>query len=72
MQPVAMSLPQPDGKVAPGRYGTLMPVTPANGFTLICKTKPGSGDAIRSYGARLSTFQIYASWRVNEAVSRNG
>jgi hypothetical protein len=31
----------------------MMPVTPANGFTLICRTKPGSGDAIRAYGRRL-------------------
>lgn len=53
MQPVAVALPRADEKIEQGRYGSMMPVTPANGFTLICKVKPGTGDAIRAYGARL-------------------
>jgi hypothetical protein len=53
MEPIARAYPRPNEKIEPGRYGSLMPVTVANGFTLICKTKPGSGDAIRAYGKRL-------------------
>jgi len=53
IKPTAVALPRPNEKIEPGRYGSMMPVTPANGFTLICKVKPGSGDAIRAYGARL-------------------
>lgn len=53
MQPIAMAYPREDVQVQQGRYGSIMPVTPANGFTLICRTKPGSGDAIRAYGVRL-------------------
>src|SRR5260370_34151129 len=53
MQPIALAYPREDAKIKQGRYGSMMPVTPANGFTLICRTKPGSGDAIRAYGVRL-------------------
>jgi hypothetical protein len=53
IKPIALAYPRKDVKIEQGRYGSLMPVTPANGFTLICKTKPGSGDAIRAYGRRL-------------------
>src|SRR5262245_22706991 len=45
IKPTAVALPRPNEKIEPGRYGSMMPVTPANGFTLICKVKPGSGDA---------------------------
>jgi hypothetical protein len=48
-----LAYPRDDVQIQQGRYGSMMPVTPANGFTLICRTKPGSGDAIRAYGRRL-------------------
>jgi hypothetical protein len=53
MKPIALAYPRADVRIQQGRYGSMMPVTPANGFMLICKTKPGSGDAIRTYGERL-------------------
>jgi hypothetical protein len=53
MKPIALAYPRGDVQIEQGRYGSMMPVTPANGFTLICRTKPGSGDAIRACGARL-------------------
>src|SRR5258708_20721538 len=53
MQPVALAYPREDTRIEQGRFGSMMPVTPANGFTLICRTKPGSGDRIRAYGVRL-------------------
>ncbi len=53
MKPIALAYPRDDVKIEQGRYGSLMPVTVANGFTLICRTKPGSGDSIRAYGRRL-------------------
>ena len=53
MQPVALAYPREDARIEQGRFGSMMPVTPANGFTLICRTKPGSGDRIRAYGVRL-------------------
>jgi hypothetical protein len=53
MKPIALAYPRDDVQIEKGRYGSMMPVTPANGFTLICRTKPGSGDAIRAAGRRL-------------------
>jgi hypothetical protein len=53
MNPVAVDLSRPNENVEPGRYGSMIPVTPANGMTLICRTKPGSGDAIRAAGAAI-------------------
>jgi hypothetical protein len=53
MKPIALTYPRKDVQIEHGRYGSMMPLTLANGFTLICKTKPGSGDAIRAYGRRL-------------------
>ncbi len=53
MEPLAVALPRPDEKAEPGRYGSMMPVTPANGFTLIANVKPGHADKIREYGRRL-------------------
>jgi len=53
IKPIALAYPRKDVEIRQGRYGTMMPMTPANGFTLICKTKPASGDAIRAYGRRL-------------------
>ena len=41
-------------KYEQGRYGPVMPKTPANyGFTLIAKVKPGREEAIRAYGKTL-------------------
>lgn len=53
LKPVALALPRPDAKVVKGRYGSMMPVTPANGFTIIAKVKPGCADAIRAYGQKI-------------------
>jgi hypothetical protein len=53
VRPVAAALPRPDQKVVRGRYGTMMPVTPANGFTIIANVKPGRADAIRAYGRQI-------------------
>jgi hypothetical protein len=50
MEPTAVALPRPDEKVEPGRYGSMMPLTPANGFTLIANVKPGRAAKIREYG----------------------
>lgn len=50
IKPTAMALPRADEKVQQGRFGSMMPVTPANGFTLIAKVKPGSAETIRAYG----------------------
>ena len=49
-KPVAWALPRADAKPVKGRYGSMMPVTPANGFTIIAKVKPGCAEKIRSYG----------------------
>jgi hypothetical protein len=53
IKPIALAYPREDVEIRQGRYGSTRPLTPANGFTLICKTKRGSGDAIRAYGRRL-------------------
>jgi hypothetical protein len=53
VHPIAVALPRPDDKPARGRYGAVMPVTPANGFTIIAKVKPGSAGAIRAHAAKL-------------------
>ena len=53
IKPVAVALPRKDEKLVKGRYGSMMPVTPANGFTIIAKVKPGCADAIRGYGAKI-------------------
>ena len=50
VKPVAVALPKPDQPVVRGRYGSMMPVTPANGFTLIADVKPGRAEVIRAYG----------------------
>jgi hypothetical protein len=53
MKPIALAYPRDDVKIEQGRYGSMMPMTVANGFTLICRVKPGSADAIRAAGRRL-------------------
>jgi hypothetical protein len=54
MQPIALTYPREGARIEQGRYGTVLPVTAANGMMLICKTKPGTGDAIRSAGDALA------------------
>ncbi len=53
IKPIALALPRKDQKVEKGRYGSLMPVTPANGFTIIAPVKPGAAGTIRAYGAKI-------------------
>lgn len=53
IHPVAVALPRKDQKVVKGRYGSAMPVTPANGFTIVARVKPGRADAIRAYGQKI-------------------
>jgi hypothetical protein len=53
MKPVAVALPRADEKLVKGRYGSMMPVTPANGFTIIAKVKPGRAETIRAYGQKV-------------------
>ena len=50
-KPQAMAIPK-EGyfKLQNGRYGPLYPRTPACGFTIIAKIKPGREDVIRGYG----------------------
>ena len=53
LKPVAFALPRAGEKMVKGRYGSMMPVTPANGFTLIAKVKPGCAETIRGYGKKI-------------------
>lgn len=53
LKPIALALPREDQEVVKGRYGSMMPVTPANGFTIVARVKPGAADTIRAYGARI-------------------
>lgn len=50
IKPRAEALPNPNAKVEQGRYGTMAPMTTANGFTIIAKVKPGKAETIRAYG----------------------
>jgi len=49
MKPVAYALPRKDEKAEAGMYGSVMPKTPANGFTLIAKVKPGCAAKVRAH-----------------------
>jgi hypothetical protein len=51
MKPVAFALPRTNEKTEPGMYGSQVPKTPANGFTIIAKVKPGRAEKIRAYAA---------------------
>ena len=53
LKPVAFALPRAGEKIVKGRYGSMMPVTPANGFTLIAKVKPGCAETIRGHGKKI-------------------
>jgi hypothetical protein len=50
MRPYAAALPRPGEEIEQGKYGSMMPRTPANGFTIIARVKPGRAEAIRAYG----------------------
>jgi len=49
MKPQAAALPRTNENVERGMYGSAMPKTPANGFTIIAKVKPGCAPKIREY-----------------------
>src|SRR3954467_2926245 len=53
--PQAAVIPKDTAKLAKGKYGPILPKTPAcYGFTIIANVKPGTADAIRGYGAKLA------------------
>jgi hypothetical protein len=45
----AAALPRTSAKIEQGKFGSAMPKTPANGFTIIAKVKPGRAQTIRAY-----------------------
>jgi len=49
MKPRAEALPRPGAEVKPGKFGSPIPKTVANGFTIIAKVKPGCAPTIRAY-----------------------
>jgi hypothetical protein len=51
MKPQAAALPRANDKVEKGKFGSAVPKTPANGFTIIAKVKPGRSPIIRAYAA---------------------
>src|SRR5258707_2004695 len=51
MKREAAALPRTDEEIGTGMYGSVMPKTPANGFTIIAKVKPGCAATIRAYAA---------------------
>ena len=71
MQPIALTYPREGARIEQGRYGTMLPVTAANGMMLIGKTKPGTSDAIHSAGDALSkAVQQDPRTRLAEAALR--
>jgi hypothetical protein len=71
MQPIALTYPREGARIEQGRYGTMLPVTAANGMMLICKTKPGTGDAIHSAGDAIAkVVQQDPRTRLAEAALR--
>jgi hypothetical protein len=53
MKPEAAALPRTNQKIEEGKFGSMMPKTPANGFTIIAKVKPGRADIIRAYATSI-------------------
>ncbi len=49
MKPRAEALPRPGVEVKPGKFGSPIPKTVANGFTIIANVKPGCAPTIRAY-----------------------
>ena len=71
MQPIALTYPREGARIEQGRYGTMLPVTAANGMMLICKSKPRTGDAIHSAGdAMAEAVQQDPRTRLAEAALR--
>jgi hypothetical protein len=54
MHPLAEAYPRPGEKPEPGRYGSTLPMTLANGMMLICRVKPGHADSIRQSGLAIA------------------
>jgi hypothetical protein len=50
MKPQALALPRTGEEVELGQFGSAISKTPANGFTIIAKVKPGCAPTIREYG----------------------
>ena len=53
MTPQAAALPRTNANVEQGKFGSAIPKTPANGFTIIAKVKPGREQAVREYGKNI-------------------
>ena len=53
MKPQAAALPRTNEKIERGMYGSAIPKTPANGFTIIAKVKPGRAAKIRAYATSI-------------------
>jgi Pyridine nucleotide-disulphide oxidoreductase, dimerisation domain len=51
MKPIAAALPRNGENIERGKFGSAMPKTPANGFTIIANVKPGRAARIREYAA---------------------
>lgn len=49
MKPEAAALPRKNETAEKGKFGSVMPKTPANGFTIIARVKPGCAATIRGY-----------------------
>jgi hypothetical protein len=73
VKPVAWALPRADERIEAGRYGSMIPMTPANGMTLICRTKPGTGNAIRTAEAAIAKgvtgVEVVKALKVKQALS---
>jgi hypothetical protein len=53
MKPQAAALPRTSEKIERGKFGSAIPKTPANGFTIIAKVKPGRVATIRAYATSI-------------------
>lgn len=54
IKPQAVAIPKSTDDLEQGKYGPIFPKTPAcYGFTIVATLKPGTADAMRSYGERL-------------------
>jgi hypothetical protein len=49
MKPQASALPRKNEIAEKGKFDSAIPKTPANGFTIIAKVKPGCAQTIRAY-----------------------
>ena len=70
MKPRAEALPRPGAEVKPGKFGSPIPKTVANGFTIIAKVKPGCAPTIRAYAnaiekAVAETPEVLAALRLH-------